>query len=57
MTVNEVLDDLSERLERAEARLLAAAARRPLAPSELIRLTSKAEGLALARDYLRSYRP
>lgn len=58
MTADELLDDLDERLRRATSELnrLAWERREEGDTAGAIRTDGKAQGIALARDYLRSYR-
>lgn len=54
MTAQEILDDMNERLRQAWATIMDMAAV-TYHPGDAMRLAGKAEGIALARDYLRGY--
>ena len=54
MSVDEVLDDLQQRLHKAAGGLVMAAS--PDRPKEYARLMAKRDGVMLALDYTRAYR-
>jgi hypothetical protein len=61
VNIDELLDDLEERLDRGITELESMAcdmdARRIGSLNETLRLRSKATGLHIVKDWLRSYRP
>ena len=57
MTSDEILADLNDRLDRAMLELRKMAYSEDVNRNESIRLAAKANGLALVKDWLRSYPP